>query len=373
MLHEQPHCSNVIECDENPKNLTEEVRVLVEAIRLLTKIVTTANPSSAESLDAEKQIELLHSKWRLEDTGFPKLLNACKQMQDALGLTSLEADRALDDMQRANEAAARAKVEEEKKRKKIYSLRVEKKELQKKNQILVREVEDHKKQKKLIARSIRKFVDSMKEQHSNKDNTSSSNNEKNFPQLEYITSASTSESCTSSSNVEKNVPHLQYVTSVSTSEDSEDPLTGSSALVTDEGCATIRFTQRQGRKIKRENGNFRSKKKIRQRNVLELSFPSKNVGIQFTSVSKKYPRKKGTSEALLVCGFMGFDDSLNRRPTFGARLVCIDGISIEREEWNMENFIDYICAKSGPTQMSFRNEFLTTAQIAQLKKVDHLE
>jgi len=145
----------------------------------------------------------------------------------------------------------------------------------------------------------------------------------------------------------------------------------SSALVTDEGCATVRFTKRQGRKIKRENGNFRSKKKKRQRNVLEISFPSKNVGIQFTSVSKKSSAKGG--ETLNVCGFMGFDDSLNRRPTFGARLVCIDGISIEREEWNMENFIDYVCAKSGPTQMSFRNEFLTTAQIAQLKRLGNLE
>ena len=81
---------------------------------------------------------------------------------------------------------------------------------------------------------------------------------------------------------------------------------------------------------------------------------------------------KDTNEALLVSGFMEFDDTLNRRPTFGARLVCVDGISVERE-WRMENLIDYICTKNGPTQMSFRNEFLTTAQVTQLKKVDPTE
>jgi len=85
---------------------------------------------------------------------------------------------------------------------------------------------------------------------------------------------------------------------------------------------------------------------------------------------KKSPGRNEAKELLLVCGFLGFDDKRNRRPTFGARLVCVDGISVEREQWKMANYVDHICRMTGPTQMSFKNEFLTTAQISQLKTTD---
>jgi len=356
--HHHGTTTDTIEYDPN-ENLKEQLTVLTEAIRILTRIVTTSNsPCSSESFDAEKRIEQLHSTWRLEDTGFSKLFNACKQMQDTLRLTSLEADRALDDVQRASEAAALWDIEKESKNKKIIMLEREKLELERKNQTLMCEVKDHKRQRKVIARSVRKFVNAMNEEHTSSSTPTTPTYQglglNNIPQLQYITGLSTNSS-----------------TSLSTSEEeSEDT---ASPLVTDDGCATVRFAQRQGRKSKRERvSNVRSKKKIRQRNVLELSFPSKNVGIQFTSVSQKSfgSKSKDGKVSLLICGFLGFDNKLNRRPTFGSRLVCVDGISVEKEEWKMENLIDYICAKEGPLQMGFRSEFLTTVQIAELKKME---
>jgi len=352
--HLQHTTKENIECNPND-NLREQLTVLTEAIRILTRIVTTPSPPcSSESFDAEKKIEQLHLTWRLEDTGFSKLFNACKQMQDALRLTSLEADKAFDDVQRASDAAVVREREDEMKNEKIFTLQEEILELERKNQILMGEVKDHKKQKKVIARSVRKFVNAMNEGHTDSSAPTTPNNQglglNNIPQLQYITSISPS---------------------FSTSEEDSEEI--SPPLVTDDGCATVRLAQRQARKSKRERvSTIRSKKKIRQRNVLELKFPSKNVGIQFTSVSQKSfaSKSKDAKEALLICGFLGFDDTLNRRPTFGSRLVCVDGISVEKEGWKMENLIDYICAKEGPLQMSFRNEFLTTAQIAQLKKTE---
>jgi len=268
------------------------------------------------------------------------------------------ADKAFDDVQRATDAAAVKDIENKMKSEKIFTLQEEKLELERKNQILMGEVKDNKKQKKVIARSVRKFVNAMNEGHTSSSAPTTPNNQglglNNIPQLQYITSISPS-----------------FSTSLSTSEEDSEEL--SSPLVTDDGCATVRLAQRQRRKIKRESvSSIRSKKKIRQRNVLELKFPSKNVGIQFTAVSQKSSgsKSKDAKEALLICGFLGFDDTLNRRPTFGSTLVCVDGISVEKEGWKMENLIDYICAKKGPLQMSFRNEFLTTAQIAQLKKTE---
>jgi len=255
---------------------------------MLTKIVTT-DPSSTESFDAEERIEILNLKWKLEHTGFPKLLNACKQMQDSLRLTSFEADRALDDAQRASEAAAQAEVEAQQRKKKIYSLHREKIDLQKKNKSLME-------QKKLIARSVRKFVDAMTEEHNGGTATLSLTTQKSVSRLQLIDDMNEENNdriISTSPDAQKNIPQLQYVTSGSTSEEgSEDASTvSSSALVTDDGCATVRFTQRLGRKCKIERVNFRTKNKIRQRNVLELSFPSKNdIGLQFSTVSKKVPR-----------------------------------------------------------------------------------
>ena len=74
-------------------------------------------------------------------------------------------------------------------------------------------------------------------------------------------------------------------------------------------------------------------------------------------------------DAVLVCGFSGFDDSgTNVRPKLGARLVAFDGVSVEIGRWTFDSIRKAIQARERPLTLSFRNDFLTTEQRAILTK-----
>lgn len=74
-------------------------------------------------------------------------------------------------------------------------------------------------------------------------------------------------------------------------------------------------------------------------------------------------------DAVLVCGFHGFDDTANHiRPALGARLVAFEGISVELGKWTFESIRKAIQARGRPLTLSFRNDFLTTQQRAILTK-----
>ncbi|KAL9189087.1 hypothetical protein ACHAXT_011577 [Thalassiosira profunda] len=74
-------------------------------------------------------------------------------------------------------------------------------------------------------------------------------------------------------------------------------------------------------------------------------------------------------DAVLVCGFVGFDDSTgNVRPRIGARLVAFDGIPVEVGGWTFESIRKSIQARGRPLTLSFRNDFLTSKQRAILTK-----
>ena len=67
-------------------------------------------------------------------------------------------------------------------------------------------------------------------------------------------------------------------------------------------------------------------------------------------------------DAVLVCGFRGFDSTSNNRPKLGARLVGFDSMSIERGKWSFENVRNAIQSRGRPITLSFRNDFLTNEQ-----------
>ena len=73
-------------------------------------------------------------------------------------------------------------------------------------------------------------------------------------------------------------------------------------------------------------------------------------------------------DAVLVCGFVGFDDSNNVRPRTGSRLVAFDGIPITVGNWTFESVRKSIQARGRPLTLSFRNDFLTTKQREILTK-----
>jgi hypothetical protein len=68
-------------------------------------------------------------------------------------------------------------------------------------------------------------------------------------------------------------------------------------------------------------------------------------------------------DAVLVCGFQGFDDSgPNVRPKLGARLVAFDGVSVEVGRWTFASIRKAIQTRGRPLTLSFRNDFLNTEQ-----------
>jgi hypothetical protein len=74
-------------------------------------------------------------------------------------------------------------------------------------------------------------------------------------------------------------------------------------------------------------------------------------------------------DAVLVCGFDGFDDSgSNLRPKLGARLVAFDGVSVEVGKWTFDSIRKSIQARGRPLTLTFRNDFLTTEQRQILTK-----
>ena len=75
------------------------------------------------------------------------------------------------------------------------------------------------------------------------------------------------------------------------------------------------------------------------------------------------------TDAVLVCGFHGFDDTANHsRPKLGARLVAFDGVSVEIGNWTFDSIRKAIQARGRPMTLTFRNDFLTMEQRAILTK-----
>ena len=66
--------------------------------------------------------------------------------------------------------------------------------------------------------------------------------------------------------------------------------------------------------------------------------------------------------SVLVCGIHGFDNSSNKRPDIGARLVGFDGVSIEKGPWTFESVKAAIKARGRPLTLTFRNDYLTLEQ-----------
>jgi len=76
-----------------------------------------------------------------------------------------------------------------------------------------------------------------------------------------------------------------------------------------------------------------------------------------------------SSDAVLVCGFHGFDDTANHsRPKLGARLVAFDGVSVEIGKWTFDSIRKAIQGRGRPLTLSFRNDFLTMQQRSILTK-----
>jgi hypothetical protein len=67
-------------------------------------------------------------------------------------------------------------------------------------------------------------------------------------------------------------------------------------------------------------------------------------------------------DAVLVCGFCGFDEVTHPKPNIGSRLIAFDGISIEVGRWTFDSVRMAIQARKRPITLSFRNDPLSKEQ-----------
>mmetsp|Transcript_18711 Transcript_18711/g.42724 ORF Transcript_18711/g.42724 Transcript_18711/m.42724 type:complete len:426 (+) Transcript_18711:1419-2696(+) len=119
-----------------------------------------------------------------------------------------------------------------------------------------------------------------------------------------------------------------------------------------------------------------------------LTFHNPRIGLQFQKVPAFSSRPRGalaeamagdfpddaTSQsedtldvvrpvdAVLVCGFQGFDTNSGPCPKLGARLIAFDNVSIERGRWTFEAVGKAIKARGRPITMTFRNDYLNSEQ-----------
>jgi hypothetical protein len=191
-------------------------------------------------------------------------------------------------------------------------------------------------------------------------------------------------------------------------ESHRDDSEASKSVVTENGKATSRLTCPLADVVETNNEAYESMEKDGE--VYHLTFYSRKIGLQFQKVpptssasgvlteamtadlpskgsdktaselrriadmtrkAKGYDMSDNSDEAgvavpldaVLVCGFHGFDDTANhKRPKLGAHLVAFDGISVELGRWTFESIRKAIQARSRPLTLSFRDDFLTTEQ-----------
>jgi hypothetical protein len=192
------------------------------------------------------------------------------------------------------------------------------------------------------------------------------------------------------------------------------------SVITDSGHATSRLICPLADVVKRRNNSQVNPDFVQDGKVYHLTFYSRKIGIQFQKVKAEtssrgllteamtadLPCMDGKSDgttaaelrriaaisnlatssssapktdefcqlatpidAVLVCGFHGFDDQANHvRPNLGARLVAFDGISVEVGRWTFDSVRKAIQARGRPLTLSFRNDFLSTKQRVILTK-----
>jgi len=127
----------------------------------------------------------------------------------------------------------------------------------------------------------------------------------------------------------------------------------------------------------------------------DIKFHSQKIGLQFQKVattsssgllseamtihtnnctisdqSNEFPSSRAISvDTVLVCGFAGFDDGVNRmKPSLGARLIAVDGVSVEKGPWTFQSVKNVIRSRGRPITLTFRDEYLTTSQRCILTK-----
>jgi len=335
---------------EDSDDVKEQLQALTEAIYLLTRSIASSNASQSY-LQGDTELDKLQKVWKLEETGFPRLYNACKQLKENLRLTAIEADEAVSDINASHQILFEEKNRVNKMNKAVYQLYKENKELRKQNATLTLDVQRCKKEKKIIVEYIRGYNSSIrgKNMEENMNETSCEEN---------MDATSVDISLESFESFESDASH-----SVSTSSST------SSSLISDVGCATLHLAKKKIPYL----AMFRSVLTA-PANVYDITFTMNSPGLQFLMLpanTRVDSSMNATNPIFLVCGYKGFRDSLHRRPSFGARLISINNDSLERQEWSMADLISYTNKRGGSMKMRFRNDSISADNMEKIKMRSH--
>ena len=374
------------ETDEEPDDeheIKEQLQALTEAIQLLTMSITSTCSSTKDmdrqnDLYADQELDKLEKRWKLEQTGFARLYNACKQLKENLRLTVIEADDSIKDVNSVQQELVNEKTKMNKMNRAIKALYKENKTLRKTQTALESQLKSCKKEKKAIVHGIRGYIHSTRGEMEVEKVDVQDDSEIGLVsgQLDAFLETEEKEpnSTAMNNSLEESIETLVTTFEIVSSEESEEeedpasPISTCSSLITDEGCATLRLSKR----LEKPSGTFSFLRNVIRAttNTYELEFTS-NPGLQFMRLPpnvKVDANMNASVPIFLICGFMGFLERHHQRtPIFGARLISIDSYSLEHEEWTMQDLVDSIKMRKALLQMKFRNDEISEANMVQLK------
>jgi len=377
------HKMDRIELDEEPDDeneIKEQLQALTEAIQLLTTSITgthTKDTDRQNDLCADQELDKLDKIWKLEQTGFARLYNACKQLKENLRLTAIEADDSIKDVTSVQQELVMEKNKGVKMNRAIKSLYKENKTLRKTQAALESQLKSCKKEKKAIVHGIRGYIYSIrggKEVEKMDVDVDVDDESEIGPvsgQLDSFLGTEEKESTANTCTLEESIDTLDTSFEIiSAVEAPSSPMSTCSSLITDEGCATLRLSKR----LKKPSGTFSFLRNVIRAttHTYELEFTS-NPGLQFMKLPPNVKVDANMNPSIpifLIYGFMGFLERHHQRtPSFGARLISIDSYSLEHEKWAMQDLVDYIILKrKALLKMKFRNDDISNANMVQLQK-----
>ena len=330
MVHDKSRLEELGYDNDNSRKVQtlDEIAVLTEAIHLLTASIISPDQGTAGYCQdvVDERLEQLQREWKLEETGFTRLHNACMQMKQSNRLTAAEADEAVKDVNIANNMLLNERRRVKNMKLVMKRLCQEIDELRFKNEDIEKKYQECKKENNLIYRSFRKFLKSRQKEE------------------EVVKCKESSDGTESTCTTET-----------------------SPSLITDDACATLRLE-----KSEKSRSIFASffRPRCDSEHCYEISFQSSSTGLQFLPFKMLNFQNTNTDQYTFhVCGFKGFRDEMYKRPKFGARLIGIDDISEQDlSNWTIKELESYLKDKHAPFRMSFRNDNLPQIKMEALKK-----
>eukprot|EP00568_Trieres_chinensis_P007292 CAMPEP_0183316946 /NCGR_PEP_ID=MMETSP0160_2-20130417/56582_1 /TAXON_ID=2839 ORGANISM="Odontella Sinensis, Strain Grunow 1884" /NCGR_SAMPLE_ID=MMETSP0160_2 /ASSEMBLY_ACC=CAM_ASM_000250 /LENGTH=384 /DNA_ID=CAMNT_0025482857 /DNA_START=38 /DNA_END=1189 /DNA_ORIENTATION=+ len=353
--------------------LREQVKAMNDATLLIARVLVAPQRRSLRSsfsshapalngLDEDNiMFDQMQKNWKFENTGFPGLFAKCKMVRENLRLISSEADDALDEMHSAISVSKEANE-------RLVSTTTALQKLWKENKILRKEKKD-----------LIKVIKHMKNQQSKELCEAQAKQTKEMDEFLAV------------------MAHEQTMLSKATSFDSDDNSSSQSSpdrpqpVSEDESIFTAKSNGNptiQIKEVKMLPGDILSRqmnKEDQRRDIYTITFSNnKEIGLKLhtmpmqpkvgegkmmsTSTQRKQAGlfMKRQAEAFIVCGFRDIDVCCQKRPTVGARLVAVGGVTVENRNFSLKEVCGQIRARKGAITLSFRNDPLTEDQIDYL-------